>query len=57
MLPAAGSLICGALILMPLSAVADRPWTLTPALPSLLALLALSVFSTAIALVIYFRLV
>lgn len=57
MLPAAGSLLSGALVLVPLSLVVDRPWTLTPSSDSLLALLGLSVFSTALALVIYFRLV
>jgi hypothetical protein len=30
MLPAAGSLICGALVLVPLSLVVDQPWTLAP---------------------------
>ncbi len=57
MMPAAGSLICGAAILLPLSLVVDRPWTLAPSLGSILALLALSVFSTALAFVIYFRLI
>ncbi|MGE3064946.1 MAG: DMT family transporter [Hyphomicrobiaceae bacterium] len=57
MVPAAGSLLCGAALLMPLSFAFDRPWTLTPSAASLLALLALSVFSTALAFVIYFRLV
>jgi drug/metabolite transporter (DMT)-like permease len=57
MLPAAGSLICGAAILCPVSLVIDRPWTLTPSRESILALIGLSVFSTALALVIYFRLV
>ncbi|MDQ6434489.1 EamA family transporter [Mesorhizobium sp. LHD-90] len=57
MMPAAGSLICGALILLPLSLVVDRPWTLTPSTGSLLALLGLSVFSTALAFAIYFRLI
>ncbi|HZX85879.1 MAG TPA: EamA family transporter [Reyranella sp.] len=56
-MPAAGSLICGAAILLPVSFVVDRPWTLTPSLASMLALLALSVFSTAVAFVIYFRLI
>src|SRR5262245_23607097 len=56
-LPAAGSLICGAAILCPLSLVIDQPWTLTPSRESVLALIGLSVFSTALALVIYFRLV
>jgi drug/metabolite transporter (DMT)-like permease len=57
MLPAAGSLICGAAILCPASLVIDQPWTLTPSRESVLALIGLSVFSTALALVIYFRLV
>lgn len=57
MIPATGSLICGAVILAPLSIVIDRPWTLAPSLESMLALLCLSVFSTALAFCIYFRLV
>ena len=57
LLPAAGSLICGALILAPMSLVVERPWTLAPSPSSVLALLALAAFSTALALVIYFRLI
>lgn len=57
MMPAAGSLVCGAVLLFPASLVLDHPWTLSPSLPSLMALLALSVFSTSLAFVIYFRLV
>src|SRR5215470_4847422 len=56
-LPAAGSLICGAAILLPASLVIDQPWTLMPSPASMFALIGLSVFSTALALVIYFRLV
>ena len=56
MMPAAGSLLCGAAFLLPLSLLVDQPWTLTPSLASVLALLGLSVFSTALAFVIYFRL-
>lgn len=55
-MPAAGSMICGAAILIPLSLVVDRPWELTPSRESILALLGLSIFSTALAFVIYFRL-
>lgn len=55
--PAAGSLIVGAILLVPVSLVVDRPWTLHPSLQSLLALMALAVFSTAMAFVIYFRLI
>jgi len=56
-LPAAGSLLCGAIVLLPASIVIDRPWTLSPSTASVIALLGLSVFSTALALVIYFRLI
>ncbi|TPO01934.1 EamA family transporter [Mesorhizobium sp. B1-1-5] len=57
MVPAAGSMICGAVILIPLSLVFDRPWTLTPSTASMLALFGLSVFSTALAFSIFFRLI
>jgi drug/metabolite transporter (DMT)-like permease len=57
MVPAAGSMICGAMLLVPLSLVVDHPWTLTPSTNSLLALLGLAVFSTALAFVIYFKLI
>jgi drug/metabolite transporter (DMT)-like permease len=57
MAPAAGSLLCGAAILIPLCLVVDAPWTLAPSISSVLALLALAVFSTAAAFVIYFRLI
>ena len=57
MAPAAGSLLCGAAILLPISAVLEQPWTLTPSTTSVLALLGLAIFSTAIAFVIYFRLI
>jgi drug/metabolite transporter (DMT)-like permease len=57
MAPAAGSLLAGAAILVPLSLAVDQPWTLAPSTSSLLALPGLAVFSTAIAFVIYFRLI
>jgi drug/metabolite transporter (DMT)-like permease len=57
MVPAAGSLLCGAAILIPVSLVVERPWTLQPSTGSMLALAALAVFSTALAFVIYFRLI
>ena len=56
MMPAAGSMICGAIILIPISLIVDRPWTLSPSAESIGALLGLSVFSTALAFVIFFRL-
>ncbi|CZT36773.1 DMT family transporter [Rhizobium sp. 9140] len=56
MMPAAGSLIWGGVILLPVSLLVDQPWTLAPAISSLAALLALSIFSTALAFVLYFTL-
>lgn len=56
-MPAAGSLLCGTALLLPVSLAVDRPWTLSPSPDSLLALAGLSVFSTALAFVLYFRLV
>jgi drug/metabolite transporter (DMT)-like permease len=55
-IPATGSMICGAAILVPISLVIDHPWTLTPSLQSMLAALALAIFSTALGFVLYFRL-
>ncbi len=57
MAPAAGSLLCGAVILIPVSLVVDKPWTLAPSMSSMLALSGLAIFSTAFAFVIYFRLI
>jgi drug/metabolite transporter (DMT)-like permease len=57
MVPAAGSLLAGAAVLIPLSLAIEQPWTLSPSRSSVLALLALAVVSTAAAFVIYFRLI
>ncbi|SDP58484.1 Permease of the drug/metabolite transporter (DMT) superfamily [Phyllobacterium sp. YR620] len=57
MMPAAGSMICGAVMLIPLSLVFDHPWTIVPSTASIAALFGLAVFSTALAFVIFFRLV
>jgi drug/metabolite transporter (DMT)-like permease len=57
MAPAAGSLLCGAAILIPVGLVVEQPWTITPSTNSMFALLGLAVFSTAAAFVIYFRLI
>jgi len=56
-MPAAGSLLCGAAVLVPVSLLVDRPWALEPSVRSMLALLGLALISTALAFVIYFRLV
>ena len=57
MAPAAGSLLAGAAFLIPASLVMERPWTMAPSAVSVLALLGLAVASTALAFVIYFRLI
>ncbi len=57
MMPAAGSLVSAAAILVPISLSIDHPWTLQPSVASSVALLMLAVFSTALAFIIYFRLV
>lgn len=56
MVPAAGSMVCGAVLLVPASLALDLPWTVAPSRESLVALLGLSVVSTAFAFVLYFRL-
>lgn len=55
-IPAAGSMIVGGAVLIPASLIVEQPWTLSVSTDSALALLGLSVLSTALAFVIYFRL-
>jgi drug/metabolite transporter (DMT)-like permease len=57
MAPAAGSLLAGAAVLIPASLVVEQPWTASPSVSSVAALLGLAVFSTAAAFAIYFRLI
>jgi len=54
---AAGTMICSTACLLPLSLAVDRPWTLSPTPLALLAAVALAIFSTGGALLIYYRLV
>jgi drug/metabolite transporter (DMT)-like permease len=54
---AAGSLTCAAVVLVPISVVADAPWQLVPSASSLIALSANAVIATAFGFVIYFRLI
>src|SRR5262249_17041056 len=57
MVPAAGSMLCGSLVLIPVRLVEEQAWTIVPSAASVMALIGLSVFSTAFAFVLYFRLV
>ncbi len=54
---AASTMIWAAIVLVPASLIIDRPWTLAPSWISFGATAALAVFSTASALLIYFRLI
>lgn len=53
---AAGTTLLASLCLVPASLLVDRPWTLQPSARSLVAAAILAVFCTAVALLIYFRL-
>jgi drug/metabolite transporter (DMT)-like permease len=53
---AAGQISAAALILAPIALLVDRPWTLpAPSGQTLLATFALALFSTAVAYILYFR--
>jgi drug/metabolite transporter (DMT)-like permease len=54
---AAGAMSCAALMLLPAALVIERPWTLAPASEAIAAVIVLAVLCTAIAMIIYFRLV
>jgi drug/metabolite transporter (DMT)-like permease len=53
---ATGTLMCASLVLVPLSLVTDRPWELAPDPTGVLSVLMLSIACTALAFLIYFRL-
>jgi len=54
---ACGQLIASTLVLLPIVPYVEQPWTLaTPSWPALLSVVFLALFSTALAFVVYFRL-
>ena len=54
---AAGQTIASSLLLLPAMLLIDKPWTLpAPSLATILALASLAIFSTALAFLLYFRL-
>jgi len=55
LVPATLTLVIGAAVLLPASIVVDRPWLLAPSRASIVALVCLAVFSTAAALVCYYK--
>lgn len=54
---ATGAMMCASVIMVPAAIVVDRPWTLSPTSEALAAVLALGVVCTALAMIIYFRLI
>lgn len=52
---AAGMLCGSSVLILPLALVVDRPWTLRPDAAALAAVVALAVLSTALAYILYFR--
>ncbi|HUP30904.1 MAG TPA: DMT family transporter [Usitatibacter sp.] len=56
LVPAAGSTLIAAAVLLPLALVVEQPWTLRPSSASMMAVAAAAVFSTGLAMVVYFRL-
>lgn len=54
---ATGTMICATVVLVPLALALDRPWQLVPSAEATIAALLLTIFSTALALIIYFRLI
>ncbi|MGB0854326.1 MAG: DMT family transporter [Pikeienuella sp.] len=53
---AAGTMLWATVVLLPAAIFIDQPWRLSPSLPAILATGALGLFSTGLALLIYFRL-
>lgn len=54
LVPSTLTLMLGAAMLLPLALIVEHPWSISPSRASILALLALAVFSTAAALVCYY---
>jgi drug/metabolite transporter (DMT)-like permease len=52
----AGTMTCAAAVMLPVAIVFDQPWRLAPSAASLAALAALAILSTALANIVYFRL-
>lgn len=55
MIPAASTLICACVVLVPASLLVEQPWHAAPSAASVAALIVLAGFSTALALILYFR--
>jgi drug/metabolite transporter (DMT)-like permease len=51
---AAGSLLFGGLLLLPVSLIVEHPWSLHPTLPSIAAAAAMGIFSSALGLMLFY---
>ena len=56
LVPAAGSTLLAACVIVPVALVLEKPWSLSPSWASIAAIVAGAVLSTAFAQVVYFRL-
>src|SRR4029450_11229219 len=56
LVPAAGTTLLAAVVMIPLALLLEHPWTLEPSARSMAALVASAVFSTGLAMVVYFKL-
>jgi drug/metabolite transporter (DMT)-like permease len=54
---AAGAMSCAAALMVPIALAVDRPWALSPSWTAVVSLAVLSVLCTAVAMIIFFRLV
>ena len=54
MVVAAGSLLFGGLLLLPLSLIVDHPWTLRPTTEALVATVTMGIFSSAFGLMLFY---
>jgi drug/metabolite transporter (DMT)-like permease len=57
MAAAAGTLLVAAVLMLPIAIVHDKPWTLHPSVTSLAAIVWLGIGPTAVATILYFRLI
>jgi drug/metabolite transporter (DMT)-like permease len=54
MVVAAGSLLFGGLVLLPVSLIVDHPWTLRPTTAALVAIVSIGIFSSAFGLMLFY---
>lgn len=54
---AAGAMTCAAILMLPAAAILERPLTSPPPAPAIAAVVTLAIVCTALAMVIYFRLI